>query len=149
MPDSRFQLAPFQGRAVFLSAADRGAPHSGAGAGGRSRASPHLLIQMRAGMFRVVCKKGLVCGDTLAGVRVPHKSDVAAHVIEGAYEVLHGLDWAQESCDAMQAVMLAVAVNPSSSATGVSVSIRAEIFQQSSIRLAKSGSSAMQFSPWP
>jgi hypothetical protein len=40
--------------------------------------------QMLAGMFRFVCHNGLVCGDTVADVRVPHKGDVAGHVIEGA-----------------------------------------------------------------
>src|SRR3546814_14105595 len=39
-------------------------------------------------------------------LRVPHKGDVAGHVIEGAYEVLHGFDRAQESRDAMQAITL-------------------------------------------
>ena len=34
--------------------------------------------QMLAGMFRFVCSNGLVCGDTVADVRVPHKGDVAA-----------------------------------------------------------------------
>jgi Domain of unknown function (DUF932) len=62
--------------------------------------------QMLAGMFRCVCHNGLVCGDTVADVRVPHKGDVAGHVIEGAYEVLHGFDRAQESREAMQAVTL-------------------------------------------
>ncbi|HDR9796808.1 TPA: DUF945 domain-containing protein [Burkholderia cenocepacia] len=62
--------------------------------------------QMLAGMFRFVCQNGLVCGDTVADVRVPHKGDVAAHVIEGAYEVLQGFDGAQESRDAMQAITL-------------------------------------------
>jgi hypothetical protein len=33
--------------------------------------------QMLAGMFRFVCSNGLVCGDTVADVRVPHKGDVA------------------------------------------------------------------------
>jgi hypothetical protein len=47
--------------------------------------------QMLAGMFRFVCSNGLVCGDTVADVRVPHKGDVAGHVIEGAYEVLQRL----------------------------------------------------------
>lgn len=46
--------------------------------------------QMLAGMFRFVCQNGLVCGDTVADVRVPHKGDVAGHVIEGAYAVLDG-----------------------------------------------------------
>ena len=46
--------------------------------------------QMLAGMFRFVCSNGLVCGDTVADVRVPHKGDVAGHAIEGAFEVLSG-----------------------------------------------------------
>ncbi|MBS0292640.1 MAG: DUF945 domain-containing protein [Proteobacteria bacterium] len=62
--------------------------------------------QMLAGMFRFVCSNGLVCGDTVADVRVPHKGDVAAQVIEGAYEVLHGFDRAQESRDAMRGITL-------------------------------------------
>jgi hypothetical protein len=62
--------------------------------------------QMLAGMFRFVCQNGLVCGDTVADVRVPHKGDVAGQVIEGAYAVLHGFDQAQASRDAMQAIAL-------------------------------------------
>ncbi|WP_207886962.1 DUF932 domain-containing protein [Pseudomonas sp. 30_B] len=62
--------------------------------------------QMLAGMFRFVCQNGLVCGDTVADVRVPHKGDVAAQVIEGAYEVLHGFEQAQASREAMRAVRL-------------------------------------------
>src|SRR3546814_13359683 len=62
--------------------------------------------QMLAGMFRFVCSNGLVCGDTVADVRVPHKGDVATHVIEAAYEVLHGFHRAQESRDAMRALTL-------------------------------------------
>ncbi|HEJ4442241.1 TPA: DUF932 domain-containing protein [Pseudomonas aeruginosa] len=62
--------------------------------------------QMLAGMFRFVCQNGLVCGDTVADVRVPHKGDVAAQVIEGAYEVLNGFEQAQQSREAMRAVTL-------------------------------------------
>jgi len=62
--------------------------------------------QMLAGMFRFVCQNGLVFGDTVADVRVPHKGDVAAQVIEGAYEVLNGFDRAQESRNAMRAITL-------------------------------------------
>lgn len=62
--------------------------------------------QMLAGMFRFVCSNGLVCGDTVADVRVPHKGDVAGQVIEGAYQVLHGFDRALESRESMQAIML-------------------------------------------
>lgn len=62
--------------------------------------------QMLAGMFRFVCSNGLVCGDTVADVRVPHKGDVARQVIEGAYQVLHGFDRALESRESMQAITL-------------------------------------------
>ncbi|CAM3946456.1 uncharacterized protein DUF932 [Kerstersia gyiorum] len=62
--------------------------------------------QMLAGMFRFVCSNGLVCGDTVADVRVPHKGDVAGQVIEGAYQVLHGFDRALESRESMQAITL-------------------------------------------
>lgn len=62
--------------------------------------------QMLAGMFRFVCSNGLVCGNTVADVRVPHKGDVAGQVIEGAYQVLHGFDRALESRESMQAITL-------------------------------------------
>jgi hypothetical protein len=62
--------------------------------------------QMLAGMYRFVCKNGLVCGDTTADVRVPHKGDVTRQVIEGAYEVLDGFAVAQTSRDAMQGITL-------------------------------------------
>ncbi|SFY03429.1 DUF932 domain-containing protein [Azotobacter vinelandii] len=62
--------------------------------------------QMLAGMFRFVCSNGLVCGDTVADVRVPHKGDVAGSVIEGAYEVLSGFERVKESRDAMRAITL-------------------------------------------
>ena len=62
--------------------------------------------QMLAGMFRFVCQNGLVCGDTFADVRVHHKGNVIDHVIEGAYEVLHGFEQVQDSRDAMRAIAL-------------------------------------------
>lgn len=62
--------------------------------------------QMLAGMFRFVCQNGLVCGDTFADVRVPHKGNVAEQVIEGAYEVLHGFERVQRSRDAMRSITL-------------------------------------------
>ncbi|MDA7418118.1 DUF932 domain-containing protein [Xenophilus arseniciresistens] len=62
--------------------------------------------QLLAGMFRFVCQNGLVCGDTVADVRVPHKGDVAGHVIEGAYQVLDGFERAQASRESMQVITL-------------------------------------------
>lgn len=52
--------------------------------------------QMLAGMFRFVCQNSMVCGDTLADFRVPHKGDVIGQVIEGAYTVLDGFEKAEE-----------------------------------------------------
>ena len=52
---------------------------------------------MLAGMFRFVCSNGLVCGYTVADVRVPHKGDVAGHVTEGVYQVLGGFEQVKES----------------------------------------------------
>ena len=62
--------------------------------------------QMLAGMFRFVCQNGLVCGETLADVRVPHKGNVTDDVIEGAYTVLHGFEQVQDSRNAMRAITL-------------------------------------------
>ncbi|MDP1007938.1 DUF932 domain-containing protein, partial [Klebsiella pneumoniae] len=56
--------------------------------------------QMLAGMFRFVCHNGLVCGDTTADIRVPHKGDVVSQVIEGAYGVLDGFERVQNARDA-------------------------------------------------
>src|SRR3546814_14630546 len=64
--------------------------------------------QLLAGLLRFVCQNGLVFGDTVADVRVPHKGDVAGSVIEGAYEVLRGFDRVKESRDAMRAITLKV-----------------------------------------
>lgn len=62
--------------------------------------------QMLAGMFRFVCQNGLVCGDIVGDIRVPHKGNVTDHVIEGAYEVLSGFDQVQDSREAMRAITL-------------------------------------------
>lgn len=48
--------------------------------------------QMLAGTFRFVCSNGLICGDEVSDVRVPHKGDVMGRVIEGAYTVLNEFD---------------------------------------------------------
>ena len=65
--------------------------------------------QMLAGMFRFACSNGLVCGDTVADVRVRHKGQIVDSVIEGAYEVLEGFVRVREQRDAMQAIALAPA----------------------------------------
>ena len=62
--------------------------------------------QMLAGQYRFICANGLVCGDTFADVRVPHKGNVAGHVIEGAYQVLSGFERVKESRDLMRGITL-------------------------------------------
>ncbi len=44
--------------------------------------------QLLAGLFRFVCCNGLVVGDVVHDIRIPHKGDVQGEVIEGAFRVL-------------------------------------------------------------
>ena len=44
--------------------------------------------QMLAGMFRFVCCNGLVVGDVVEDIRIPHKGNIQGEVIEGAFRVL-------------------------------------------------------------
>nr|WP_314266778.1 DUF932 domain-containing protein [uncultured Moellerella sp.] len=62
--------------------------------------------QMLPGLFRAVCENGLVCGDVLGEVRVPHKGDVVGKVIEGAYEVLDTFEQVAEKRESMQSLLL-------------------------------------------
>ncbi len=62
--------------------------------------------QMMAGMFRFVCKNGLVCGNVLEDVRVPHKGNIADEVVQGAYDVLDGFDLIREVRETLQHTQL-------------------------------------------
>lgn len=62
--------------------------------------------QMLAGMFRFVCSNGLVCGNAVSDVRVPHKGQIIDNVIEGAYDVLDGFGLVRELRDDMRAISL-------------------------------------------
>lgn len=62
--------------------------------------------QMLSGLFRYACSNGLVCGETFADIRVPHKGKVVDEVITGAFEVLDGFDLVRKSRDSMRAVTL-------------------------------------------
>ena len=62
--------------------------------------------QMLAGMFRFVCSNGLVCGDTVADVRVKHKGQIIDNVIEGAFDVLDGFGLVCEVREEMKAISL-------------------------------------------
>lgn len=62
--------------------------------------------QMLAGVFRFVCHNGMVCGDQVADIRIPHKGDIRNRVIEGAFRVLDDFDVVSNSIEDMKSVML-------------------------------------------
>ena len=62
--------------------------------------------QMLAGMTRFVCKNGLVCGDLVEDVRIPHKGQVVNDVIQGAFDVLDGFDLVREVKTEMEGARL-------------------------------------------
>lgn len=82
---------------------------------GKSEANEIILLnshdgtsayQMLAGMFRFVCSNGLVCGETVGEVRVPHKGNVTQQVVAGAFDILDGFTRVVEEKEGMQAVAL-------------------------------------------
>ena len=62
--------------------------------------------QMLAGMFRFVCSNGLVVGDILDDIRIPHKGNIKGEVIEGAFRVLETFEQVQEHTHEMKALQL-------------------------------------------
>lgn len=62
--------------------------------------------QMLAGAFRFVCHNGIICGDQVADLRIPHKGDVAGRVIEGAFTVLDTFEEIGEGIQDMKALSL-------------------------------------------
>ena len=65
--------------------------------------------QMLAGVFRFVCKNGLVCGNTLSDIRIAHKGNIKENVIEGAFRVLEDFGQVTEAKEGMQALTLRTA----------------------------------------
>jgi hypothetical protein len=62
--------------------------------------------QMLAGMFRFVCQNGIVCGDNVSDIRVPHKGDVIGEVIDGAFKVLDSFEAQTQQREGMEATVL-------------------------------------------
>jgi len=62
--------------------------------------------QMLAGMFRFVCCNGLVVGDVVDDIRIPHKGNIQGEVIEGAFRVLDEFEAVGEHTEAMKALQL-------------------------------------------
>jgi len=62
--------------------------------------------QMLAGLFRFVCCNGLVVGDVVEDLRIPHKGNIQGEVIEGAFRVLDEFEQVNEHTEAMKALQL-------------------------------------------
>lgn len=62
--------------------------------------------QMLAGLFRFVCCNGLVVGQVVEDVRIPHKGNVQGEVIEGAFRVLDEFAAVEDHMAAMKALPL-------------------------------------------
>jgi hypothetical protein len=81
----------------------------------RSEANEIILInshdgassyQLLCGQFRYVCHNGLVVGDVVEDIRIPHRGDAQAEVIEGAFRVLDQFDTVEAHTEAMKALQL-------------------------------------------
>lgn len=62
--------------------------------------------QMLAGTYRFVCCNGMVCGDTMNGIRVPHKGNIVDNVIDGAFRVVNDFDRINGQIDGMKSLSL-------------------------------------------
>lgn len=62
--------------------------------------------QMLAGMFRFVCQNGMVAGDIVEDVRIPHRGDIVSNVIEAAYTIVDEFEPVQASIERMKSTLL-------------------------------------------
>jgi len=62
--------------------------------------------QMLAGVFRFVCRNGLVVGQIANDIRIPHKGNIQHEVIDGAFRVLEEFRGVGDSVQAMNALPL-------------------------------------------
>jgi hypothetical protein len=62
--------------------------------------------QMLAGLLRFVCCNGLVVGDVVEDIRIPHKGNIQGEVIDGAFRVLDEFEQVNEHTEAMKALQL-------------------------------------------
>lgn len=62
--------------------------------------------QLLAGLLRFVCQNGMVAGDNVADIRVPHKGNIIQNVINGAFDVLDGFELIREQKEGMRDVSL-------------------------------------------
>lgn len=63
-------------------------------------------FQMLSGVFRFVCANGMVCGDSMNDIRIPHKGDILNQVIASAFNVLENFDMVNDQMAGMKALKL-------------------------------------------
>lgn len=64
--------------------------------------------QMMGGRFRMVCSNGLIAGDVLQEIKLPHVGVAAPDVIEGAWRVLDSFDELEQSVELMRETQLSL-----------------------------------------
>lgn len=64
--------------------------------------------QMLAGVFRFVCQNGMVTGDTIEDVRVPHRGNITDNVIDAAYSIVDEFDTVKGAVEEMKSTPLAL-----------------------------------------
>lgn len=62
--------------------------------------------QMMAGVFRFVCQNGMVTGDIIEDVRVPHRGNIVHNVIDAAYSIVDGFEEVGQSVEGMKSTLL-------------------------------------------
>ena len=62
--------------------------------------------QMLAGIFRFVCQNGMVAGDIVDDVRIPHRGDIVNNVIEAAYTIVDEFEPVKASIERMKSTQL-------------------------------------------
>lgn len=62
--------------------------------------------QLLAGVFRFLCTNGLVVGDDVTDIRIPHRGNVIDAVLEGAETVRGHFNEVLAQADAMRSIML-------------------------------------------
>lgn len=64
--------------------------------------------QMMCGIFRLVCQNGMVIGDTVEDMRIPHRGNIVGDVIDAAYSIVDDFGTAHESIETMKSTRLAL-----------------------------------------
>lgn len=60
--------------------------------------------QMMAGTFRFVCHNGLVDGDIIQDIKIPHRGNIVDNVIEAAYTIVDNFDKVEEHIGEMKSL---------------------------------------------